>query len=720
MAGAAIGRTHYIWFATVGTALVIALIATVIKEYLREWRHHQEITQRLQMKSLEDRLLALELELKTATGERAEKLTEARRRLHMLHAQVSESPKKIQQIQVDALKRVDRCTTCHVGIEDDFLVGNPQPYGGHPGKYLAWHSVERFGCTICHEGQGLATDYMNAAHLPLRGLDRPWQKFILPSQMIQSSCGKCHLDREVPFAPLLSEGRELLEKAGCSGCHKMRLYEEQPRVGPNLDRLGSKVNRAWLVRWLKDPREYDPTEKLTRHRMPKFNLSKEEILCLVEFLLSSKEEGVLVAPVGEGDTELGGLIFRESRCVSCHLVEGKGGYLAPELSTITSKVNRGWLYRWITNTHYFQPQTKMPQFNFTKEEALAVTDYLWVEFETEPLEIPKELADDLPFTQEEKVSQGKRLFTELGCSGCHSYSGLESHGKIGVELTGLGARDEEILEWGELAEEEIEEYLGNWVFLRLKNPLHFDEKARMPNFALTDEEASFITIALRSDSGDVIPKDYIMHSKPPAYPDPPGEFGRLVDKYRCRSCHVVYGQGGWVSTHPLDMEGSQVKMDWLRSYFNLPYSLRPILKERMLNLRMDTDEADFLTQFFMTVSVENNLPTGLESSLTQRDALNGKALFDKLGCVSCHIVGGKGGYVGPPLDKVGERLQAEWVFAFLKDPQAYKPWVIQPDYGLSDQETRAITAYLMALKGGGKTDEQITDRAHQQGHSHEG
>jgi mono/diheme cytochrome c family protein len=568
--------------------------------------------------------------------------------------------------------------------------------------------MEKFGCTICHEGQGLSTDYMNAAHQPIRGLDRPWQKSVLPRQLIQASCGKCHLDKEVPFAPLLSKGRDLLEKAGCSGCHRIRLYEEQPRVAPSLDRLGSKVNRAWLLRWLKDPREHDPAERLIRYRMPKFNLSNEDVLCLAEFLLASKDEAALKEAPGEGDSESGGLLFRESRCVTCHVVEEKGGYLAPELSTVTSKVSKEWLYSWMLNTHYFQPNTKMPQFNFTETQALDIVAYIWEQFESELPEVPKELEGDVPLTQDEKLKKGEKLFLDLGCSGCHPRAGLEPHGKIGAELTGLGARDEEALEWGSLGGEEIEEYMGNWVFLRLKDPMAFDKKAKMPDFALTDEESALITIALRSDVGDVIPAAYIRASRPQGYPKPPGEFGRLVDKYRCRSCHVVYGQGGWVSMHPLDMEGSQVKKEWLRHYFDLPYSLRPILKERMINLRMEPEEADFLTHFFSTVCVEDSLPKGLEANLTQQESMNGKTLFDKLGCTACHIVGGKGGYVGPPLDNAGDRLTAEWVFAFLKDPQLYKPWAIQPNYNLSDQQTRELTAYLMTLRETKKPGEKLT------------
>ena len=61
-------------------------------------------------------------------------------------------------------------------------------------------------------------------------------------------------------------------------------------------------------------------------------------------------------------------------------------------------------------------------------------------------------------------------------------------------------------------------------------------------------------------------------------------------------------------------------------------------------------------------------------------------------------MGKGGGYVGPPLTTVGDRLTAGWIFAYMKNPRYYEPWSIQPDYGFSEEETRALTAYLASCK----------------------
>ena len=54
----------------------------------------------------------------------------------------------------------------------------------------------------------------------------------------------------------------------------------------------------------------------------------------------------------------------------------------------------------------------------------------------------------------------------------------------------------------------------------------------------------------------------------------------------------------------------------------------------------------------------------------------GRQLFYwRYACQSCHIVDTNKdkGYIGPPLTQVGARLNAAWIFHWLKNPQAFVP-----------------------------------------------
>ncbi len=77
----------------------------------------------------------------------------------------------------------------------------------------------------------------------------------------------------------------------------------------------------------------------------------------------------------------------------------------------------------------------------------------------------------------------------------------------------------------------------------------------------------------------------------------------------------------------------------------------------------------------------------------------GKRLYqNKYGCNGCHSIGGEGGKVGPALDRAGFRLNATWVYRWLKNPQAMKPETRMPALGLSDADAKAVSMYLSTLR----------------------
>lgn len=86
----------------------------------------------------------------------------------------------------------------------------------------------------------------------------------------------------------------------------------------------------------------------------------------------------------------------------------------------------------------------------------------------------------------------------------------------------------------------------------------------------------------------------------------------------------------------------------------------------------------------------------------------GRALAAAYGCGSCHYVQGAPwarGFVGPPLDRIGERAYlggvvpntAPGMIAWLRFPQQADPGTAMPDLGLSEAEARDIAAYLYTL-----------------------
>jgi mono/diheme cytochrome c family protein len=123
------------------------------------------------------------------------------------------------------------------------------------------------------------------------------------------------------------------------------------------------------------------------------------------------------------------------------------------------------------------------------------------------------------------------------------------------------------------------------------------------------------------------------------------------------------------------------------------------MEERMPNLSIAEDEIATLTDYFFKILISDSLSITNSWDNSAEAIARGQGLFrEKYGCQSCHIVGGSGGYVGPPLDKTGDRLRPGWIYHWLLNPQKYKPETLEPRAGLSEAEAKDLTAYLMSLK----------------------
>ncbi len=85
-------------------------------------------------------------------------------------------------------------------------------------------------------------------------------------------------------------------------------------------------------------------------------------------------------------------------------------------------------------------------------------------------------------------------------------------------------------------------------------------------------------------------------------------------------------------------------------------------------------------------------------------AAKGKQLYEvKYECQSCHTIGATGGYVGPNLNNAGNWLTPAWIEAWLRNPQALLPDTLEPRRNFTEEEIRALTAYLLTLRTGIKT-----------------
>ncbi|MBI3110281.1 MAG: c-type cytochrome [Ignavibacteriales bacterium] len=640
-------------FALSGVVFFVVLAIAPLKDFFREWKWYQYEYNGL--------------------------ITELPRR-------VKPAEIGIKQLWVRGLDRIDRCGTCHLGLSEPALQQARQPFRAHP---RIDHDFEEFGCTVCHEGQGAATTYKGSV-----GNVEYWDKPMYPTKFMEASCGKCHKEKEVLRAPILTFGRELIEESNCAACHRTEGFEKQ--WTPSLDGIGSKVNRSWLVNWLKNPKAY-----FAKTRMPNFFLTDDEVNILADFLMTLKTfprdatldrlPAVLTSgtePQREKLAELGATRLSEARCISCHPINGRGGTVATELGKVASKVNAAWLYSYMKNPKRLQPGVEMPRYRFNETELAAVVASIQSEF------VDYEMEERPPHTPDPSYfEKGRALFKKYNCSGCHELGGMTKAEEMGPDLTSIGAKKLYEIDFGKSS---IEQALPSYLFTKVKSPRVFSPTMKMPSYEFTDEEAQAITVALLGSTEEEIPAQFKVQPKPRSTYAPQGEFGKLVDDLACFGCHTMFGRGRLVATD-LTLEASQAQRKWIEKYFKIPYSLRPILPERMPNLFVSDAEIKVMVNYMEKVFIADSVER--EVRVDQDSMAKGKILYyEKYGCQACHQINLKGGYVGPALDKAGSRLKPGWIFHWLKDPQAFKPETIEPKNNLTDEEAEALTVFLMSLK----------------------
>ncbi len=79
----------------------------------------------------------------------------------------------------------------------------------------------------------------------------------------------------------------------------------------------------------------------------------------------------------------------------------------------------------------------------------------------------------------------------------------------------------------------------------------------------------------------------------------------------------------------------------------------------------------------------------------------GAALINEKACLGCHVVGNRGGTVGPSLNDLVGRQGARFVRQKLIDPTFNNRNSMMPNFGLTQEQIDALIAYLATLNGRG-------------------
>ncbi len=584
--------------------------------------------------------------------------------------------------------RVDRCTTCHLGIDNPDFKEAAQPYRTHPNLELYMdknspHPLDQFACTTCHGGRGRATDFTAAAHTPRNEEQASewkkkygwhelehWEHPILPLQYTQAGCFKCHQDQgSIKGAEKLNLGLTLIERAGCYGCHNVNKYASWPKSGPNLEYVSSKLTKDWTYHWIENP-------KAIRHNawMPSYfnqtnnsdpvsiERSKQEINALVEFLFGNSKKFSVDALSQKGDSKNGKELVASLGCLGCHQItkdkpseprtpDSLHREFGPNLIGLGSKTTQAWLYQWLKDPKRYHETSRMPSLRLSDQEAADIAAFLIQDKDANSVKprpalnetVLNEIVMDflkksesvadaqaklatMDKTAKQKFA-GQRLVREYGCFACHKIPGFENEKPIGVDLSEEGSKSIERLDFGFV---KIEHSKHAWFKQKLLDPRIFDHGRVLSPL----ERNRMPNFNLTQDEADALTtlilglvKDKPNQNKMPNTSVKAAfvtQGQRTIRQLNCQGCHMIEGQGGGVQ--------STVE-DWLVHYQN-----------------KDVNEAKAISRSFSP----------------------------------------------PNLIGEGAKIQAQWMFEFFHEPIAIRPWlkIRMPSYNFHQGQENTLIKYF--------------------------
>ncbi len=580
-------------------------------------------------------------------------------------------PNIMDDVNFMRVPKMDRCTTCHLAADRVGYEKYPQPFRTHPNlsAYLGSdspHPLNQIGCTACHDGMGQSVTFRDASHTPrdekqehewveTHGWKEPhmWDYPMLPAGMTEASCAKCHREEvAIPTGPEITLAYATFERAGCYACHKTRGFEGLRKPGPNLTRIKSKLTPEWVKNWIREPRAIKPATWMpqvwytSNSNGPEDAPSNEaEINAAVEYLFAKSDVYTpAVSSPAQGNAARGKEIVESVGCLGCHVIDEKDRTAAgprrtfgQPLQSVGGKTSYAWIFNWVRDPKHYSAETYMPDLRLTDSEVSDVATFL------------------------------------VGLKG-------------GDGTAAKATADQKVID---------EVLLG---YLRSVMPVE-QAKARL---------SSMDAAAKQQDLGE-----------------------RVITRYGCFSCHEIKG---FEKTQAIGVELSEeasklvtrldfafvhiphTKLAWFEQKLRDPRSFdqgRVLLaseKLRMPDFHLSDQENKRLRTAIMSFQRQIQPRAALPPQNARSEFLRrGRNLTQRRNCVGCHMIEGNGGdyktlvaeetLAPPPLTPEGDKVQPDWLYAFLRGPITIRPWlkVRMPTFGLADDHWNEAIQYFQAI-----------------------
>ncbi|MBI5598204.1 MAG: c-type cytochrome [Deltaproteobacteria bacterium] len=182
-----------------------------------------------------------------------------------------------------------------------------------------------------------------------------------------------------------SNGKKIFNDRKCSDCHSTEKTAFNDK-GPALWYAGSKFKGDFLKKWLANPL---PIRAAAYRSVTETNpgghpgVAGGEAMEVARYLMGLKAKDVPSAAIKPGTSSIARALFeKKGGCYGCHrITKGEytvGGLSGPSLENAGMRLNADWIYAYLKNSRFFDPNGRMPVFSgfLSDEEMKALAGYV--------------------------------------------------------------------------------------------------------------------------------------------------------------------------------------------------------------------------------------------------------------------------------------------------------------------------------------------------------